>query len=189
MIAWLKSLLQRVGSFSVKVPIPAEKPLDLSDASKIHSVGAKGIELVRHFEGLYLTAYRCPADVWTIGYGHTGMKHNDGSVYKGRKITEEVAIELLKYDLGKFSEGVAKLVKVPVNQEQFDALVSFHFNTGALGKSTLLKALNRGDFEMAANEFGKWNKGGGKVLAGLTRRRRAEHRLFTDGVLDFSQVG
>ena len=145
------------------------------------------IDLVKHFEGLYLKAYLCPARVWTIGYGHTGLMHNDGTVYPGRNITESEAEALLRYDLEKFSGRVAKLVKVPLEQHQFDALVSFAFNVGegALGRSTLLKKLNGYNYSGAAEEFIKWNKGGGKVLAGLARRRKAERHLFATGELQF----
>jgi lysozyme len=142
-------------------------------------------DLVKHFEGLYLTAYLCPAGVWTIGYGHTGLKHKDGTVKAGRKITKAQAEELLKHDLSVFAPSVEKLVKVPLEQHQFDALVSFHFNTGALGKSTLLKKLNQNDKGGAALEFLKWTRGGGKVLPGLVRRRKAEQYLFNTGRLAF----
>ncbi len=145
------------------------------------------IDLVKHFEGLYLKAYLCPARIWTIGYGHTGLMHNDGTVYAGRKIDEGQAEALLRYDLEKFSGRVAKLVAVPLEQHQFDALVSFAFNVGegALVRSTLLKKLNGYNYAGAAEEFMKWNKGGGKVLAGLTRRRKAERHLFETGELKF----
>lgn len=150
------------------------------------NVSALGVQLVKHFEGLYLKAYLCPAKVWTIGYGHTGLKHNDGTVKKGRVITEEQAEALLMQDLNtKYAPDVRRLVKVPLEQHQFDALVSFHFNTGALGRSTLLKKLNQMDKGGAALEFLKWTKGGGKVLPGLVRRRKAEQYLFNTGRLAF----
>jgi len=152
---------------------------------KINSVG---IELVKHFEGLFLRAYLCPAKVWTIGYGHTGKTHNDGTVKRGLTISEREAESLLEFDLNtKYAPDVLRLVKVPLTQDQFNALVSFHFNTGALGKSTLLKKLNAGDYEGAAAEFRRWTRGGGRVLPGLVRRRRAERRLFETGQLAFFQ--
>lgn len=145
-------------------------------------------ELVRHFEGLYLKAYRCPAGVWTIGYGHTGLKHNDGSVFKGRTITRDEAEALLRHDLAnKYAPMVRGMVVAPLTQGQFDALVSFHFNTGALGRSTLLKKLHREDYLGAALEFGKWTKARdpktGKLveLRGLVRRRAAERAMFEGG--------
>ena len=150
------------------------------------NISAQCVDLVKHFEGLYLKAYLCPAEVWTIGYGHTGLKHNDGTVKAGRKITEAEAEALLMQDLNtKYAPGVRRLVKVPVTQHEFDALVSFHFNTGALGKSTLLKKLNQKDKGGAALEFLRWTRGGGKVLPGLVRRRKAEQYLFNTGRLAF----
>lgn len=143
-----------------------------------------GVQLVKHFEGLYLKAYLCPARVWTIGYGHTGLKHNDGTVKKGRTITEAEAEALLTQDLNtKYGPEVSRLVKVPLQQHEFDALVSFHFNTGALAKSTLLRRLNIGDRAGAAEEFLRWTKGGGKELPGLVRRRKSERYLFLTGRL------
>lgn len=135
----------------------------------------KGISLIKEFEGLSLDAYLCSAGVMTIGYGHTG------GVQKGDRITEKKAEELLQDDLKKFENGVLRLVRVPLNQNQFDALVSFAFNLGVgnLGKSTLLRKLNGGDFAGAATEFVRWNKAGGRELAGLTRRRNAEAELFS----------
>ena len=135
----------------------------------------KGISLIKEFEGLSLDAYLCSAGVLTIGYGHTG------GVQKGDRITAKKAEELLQDDLKKFENGVLRLVRVPLNQNQFDALVAFAFNLGVgnLGKSTLLRKLNDRDFRGAAAEFVKWNKAGGKELAGLTRRRIAEAELFS----------
>jgi lysozyme len=138
----------------------------------------RGLELVKHFESLFLKAYKDPVGIWTIGWGHTGLRHNDGTVYKGREITEEDAHQLLRHDMESFSERVESLVKVVLTDDQFDALTSFDFNTGALHKSTLLKKLNKGDYDGAAGEFEKWNKAGGKVLRGLTRRRKSEKNLF-----------
>lgn len=148
-------------------------------------VSEKCVTLVKHFEGLFLQAYLCPAKVWTIGYGHTGLKHKDGTVKRGRKITEKEADELLAYDLNQFAPAVTKLVTVPLAQHEFDALVSFHFNTGALGKSTLLKKLNAGDKAGAAAEFLRWTRGDGKILPGLVRRRKSEKYLFETGGLAF----
>lgn len=148
------------------------------------NISPKGIQLVKHFEGLFLKAYLCPAKVWTIGYGHTGLKHNDGTVMRGRTITEAEAEQLLTHDLNtKYAPEVERLVMVPLTQPQFDALVSFHFNTGALAKSTLLKKLNQNDKGGAAEEFLKWTRGGGRVLKGLVRRRQAERHLFLKGEL------
>jgi lysozyme len=158
----------------------------LSIAAGELSLSATGLELIKHFEGLYLTAYLCPANVWTIGYGHTGRRHNDGTVFKGLKISRIKASELLAEDMAKkYVPDVRRLITVPLTQAQFDALVSFHFNTGALGRSTLRRKLNAGDYAGAAAEFDKWTRGGGKVLKGLVRRRRSERHLFETGQLKF----
>lgn len=133
-----------------------------------------GIELIKKYEGCRLTAYKCPANVWTIGYGHTkGVK-------SGMKITKAQAEAYLKQDLVTYENAVSKYVKVPISQNQFDALVSFSFNcgTGALRTSTLLSKLNKRDYNGAANEFLRWNKANGKVLNGLVRRRTEERALF-----------
>lgn len=139
----------------------------------------KGIELIKEFEGCRLTAYKCPAGVWTIGYGHTGAV--DGKpVSAGMTITAAKATQLLKSDLAKFEAAVNSYVTAPITQNMFDALVSFAYNcgAGALKGSTLLKKLNAKDYEGAAAEFPKWNKAGGKVLNGLVRRRERERKLF-----------
>lgn len=141
-------------------------------------INANGLKLVKHFEGLYLKAYKDSVGVWTIGYGHTGLQHKDGTVYSGRVISEQKAEELLRYDMRQFEERVETFVKVPVDDNQFSALVSFDFNTGGLGKSTLLKKLNASDYRGAADQFLLWDKAGGKTLAGLTRRRKSERNLF-----------
>lgn len=135
----------------------------------------KGIDLIKSFEGLVLRAYRCPSDVWTIGYGHTGP-----DVYPTMQITEARAEDLLRQDLARFETGVLALVKVPLTQNQFDALVSFAYNVGlaALSTSTLLKYLNQNKRQLAASEFLRWNKSKGVVLGGLVRRRKAERDLF-----------
>lgn len=145
----------------------------------------KGIELIKSFEGLSLTAYKCPAGVWTIGFGHTGTV--DGKlIASGMKITEAKATELLKKDLAEFEAAVNGCVKAPITQNMFDALVSFAFNVGAgaLRRSTLLQKLNKSDYDGAADEFPKWNKAGGVVLNGLVRRRLAERKLFMDGAAE-----
>ncbi|WP_313284644.1 lysozyme [Stutzerimonas kunmingensis] len=134
----------------------------------------KGLDLIKSFEGLRLSAYKCPADVWTIGYGTTA------GVKPGQNITKERAEELLREDVKRFEAQVLRLVKVPLTQGQHDALVSFVYNLGAgnLSNSTLLRLLNAGDYAGAAAQFDRWNKAGGKVLAGLARRRAAERALF-----------
>lgn len=135
-----------------------------------------GRDLIKDFEKLRLVAYLpTPDDVWTIGWGHTkGVKQGD-------VCTVEQAEQYLTEDLDWSEWAVNTLVKVPINQNQFDALVSFTFNLGAgnFSQSTLLRKLNGGDYVGAALEFPRWNKQAGKVLAGLVRRRKAEQTLFT----------
>lgn len=134
--------------------------------------------LIKHFEGCSLEAYADPAtgaEPWTIGYGHTGPE-----VHPGMTITQDEADALLREDAEKVAKQITPMVHVPLSQEEFDALVCFVFNVGIgnFAKSTLLKKLNAGDYEGAANELPKWNKAAGKVMAGLTRRRNAERDLF-----------
>lgn len=142
----------------------------------------KGIRLIKLFEGCRLTAYPDPGtggDPWTIGYGWTHPV--DGKpVRPGMTIDEVTADRLLKTGLVGYENDVLKVVRVKLTQGQFDALVSFAYNVGsrALSTSTLLKKLNTGDYAGAADEFLRWNKAGGKVLNGLTRRREAERALF-----------
>lgn len=132
------------------------------------------VPIIKEFEGCKLKAYLCPAGVWTIGYGHT-----DG-VKEGDEITQQEADRLLADDVHSFSAGVQRLVTSDINRNQLGALTSFAFNVGLgnLRHSTLLRLVNKGDFVGAANQFPRWNKAGGKVLTGLTRRREAERKLF-----------
>lgn len=139
----------------------------------------KGIALIKEFEGCKLTAYQDSVGVWTIGYGWT--QPVDGKpIRAGMTINQETAGRLLKTGLVSYESDVSRLVKVGLTQGQFDALVSFTYNLGArsLSTSTLLRKLNAGDYAGAADEFLRWNKAGGKVLNGLTRRREAERALF-----------
>ncbi|MEX5803479.1 lysozyme [Citrobacter freundii] len=142
----------------------------------------EGIALIKGFEGCRLTAYPDPGTggtPWTIGYGWTHPI--DGKPVKpGMTIDQETADRLLKTGLVSYENDVLKLVRVKLTKGQFDALVSFAYNVGsrALSTSTLLKKLNAGDIKGAADEFLRWNKAGGKVLNGLTRRREAERALF-----------
>lgn len=139
----------------------------------------RGIELIKQFEGLELEAYQDIAGVWTIGYGHTGP-----DVQPNMRISERDAEELLKRDLKPREEGVQRLVSVGLNQNEFDALVSFVYNVGvgAFQGSTARKRLNKGDRVGAADALTWWNKAtvGGvlREVLGLTRRRAAEKALF-----------
>jgi len=145
-----------------------------------------GIDLIKTCEGLHkkcgtkngetlVTTYYCPANVLTIGYGTTGSK-----VRSGMQITESQAEQFLREDLEKFEKAVKKLVKVPLNGNEFSALVSFTYNCGegSFASSTALKRLNQGNKAGCVEALQWWNKGGGKVLPGLVKRRRAEGDLF-----------
>lgn len=133
-----------------------------------------GINLIKGFEGLELDAYLCPAKVWTIGYGHTkGVK-------QGQRITTNQADELLKEDLEVF-ENAVNVQSLNINQNQFDALVSFIYNLGigAFNRSTLLKKIKENSNDPTiAYEFSRWNKANGNVLSGLVKRRKAESTLY-----------
>ncbi|MCD8342519.1 MAG: glycoside hydrolase family protein [Clostridiales bacterium] len=150
------------------------------------TTSSTGLSLIKSFEGLCLTATKCAAGVWTIGYGHTGT-YNGKAVCSGMTITKSAAEKLLASDLEGFESAVNSYVTVSLNQNQFDALVSFAFNCGksALKGSTLLKKLNAGDYDAAAEQFLVWNKitvnGVKQESAGLTRRRKAERELFLTG--------
>lgn len=132
----------------------------------------KGIALIKSFEGCRLTAYLCPAGVWTIGYGHTA------GVVQGQTITQAQADELLKSDLVKYENYVIS-TGLTLNQNQFDALVSFTYNCGA---GNLKKLIANRTLPEIAEAMLLYNKGGGKVLAGLVRRREAERNLFLENV-------
>lgn len=138
------------------------------------TISTVGLALIKGFEGLQLKAYKCPAGIWTIGYGHTK------SAKPGQVINSTQADELLKADVKVFEKAV-NAQNLNLNQNQFDALVSFTYNVGAgnLQKSTLLKKakINPNDASIK-NEFAKWNKANGKVLPGLTLRRKAEAELY-----------
>lgn len=135
----------------------------------------KGIEFIIKEEGEVLHAYRCQAGVWTIGVGHTG------GVTPDMKITKEQSRELLKADLCRFEKVVNETIKHQLLQHQFDALVSFSFNVGteAFRKSTLAKKINsNAPYNEIREQFLRWNKAGGRVLAGLTSRRKREAKLY-----------
>lgn len=134
-----------------------------------------GLELTERFEGCRLTAYRDSRGIWTIGYGHTS------GVYPGMTCTQEQAEAWLAGDVNWAERVVDRLIHVQLTQGEFDALVDFTFNCGAgnFQHSTLLELINRGDISHAAAEFEKWDHAGGRVVAGLLRRRVAEAELFS----------
>lgn len=140
-------------------------------------ISQEGIDLIKKYEGCRLTAYKCPAGVWTIGYGHTR------GVSKGMTITREIAERLLKEDLAPFEKAVEG-IGVHLRRHEFDALVCLcynigegNFNSSTLRRKVIEKA--RKDAEIQA-EFRKWNKAGGKVLQGLVNRREEEARLWLE---------
>jgi lysozyme len=136
----------------------------------------EGIDaLLKKFEGCKLRAYRCPANVCTIGYGHTSAA-GAPAVTDGMTITQKQADEMLRRDLVKYETAVFNMVKQPLTQHQFDVLVDFAYNAGVgnLQSSTLLKKVNAAQFDAVPAELMKWTKGGGKVLPGLVKRRQAE---------------
>ncbi|WP_244651262.1 lysozyme [Rhizobium sp. CFBP 8762] len=155
---------------------PETAPAPVSGGMK---TSANGRKLIAEHEGNMLTAYQDSVGVWTIGVGHTSAA-GAPVVTKGMKITAAQSDEILSRDLANTEKEVRDLLKVDVTQNEFDALVSLGFNIGgtALGKSTLIRKLNAGDWAGAADQFLVWNKAKGRVLAGLTKRRKAERTLF-----------
>ncbi|MED5206291.1 MAG: lysozyme, partial [Pseudomonadota bacterium] len=152
-----------------------------------HTVGDAGLELIRRFEGCarkrtdgLIEAYPDPgtgAAPWTIGWGATGPDIGPGTVW-----TQQQCDDRLAQDLARHAREVAEAVQdAPTSQAQFDALTSFHYNTGAIRRATLLRLHRAGRFEEAADEFSRWTRAGGRVLNGLVRRRAAEKLLYRSG--------
>ena len=137
-------------------------------------ISQEGIDLIKHFEGCELESYRCSANVLTIGYGTTK------NVVEGMTITQQMAEEMLDKDLLEFEEYVDKLIEVPLNQSQYDALIAWTYNLGPtnLANSSLRKVLNKGAYDEVPAQMRRWNKSNGEVLTGLVRRREAESLLF-----------
>lgn len=138
------------------------------------NISDNGVKLIKGFEGLRLESYLDSVGVWTIGYGHTL------DVKQGQVINDKQANIYLTEDLKQVEQVIAENVRVPLNQNQFDALASFIFNLGggAFKRSTLLKKLNQGDYSGAALEFNRWVHAGKTILPGLVRRRKTESELF-----------
>ena len=144
-------------------------------------ISEKGLNLIKKYEGFSSRPYMCPANIPTIGYGSTYYPNGTKVKLSDDSISEDEATQILEYIAQKdFGSAVNKFVIVELTQNQFDALVSFAYNIGrtAFENSTLLKLLNRGEYEAAAEQFEKWNKSGGRVLSGLTKRRFDEQKLF-----------
>lgn len=139
----------------------------------------KGLKLIMEFEGFRSTAYKDQGGVLTIGYGHTD------NVYPGASISLQDAKDLLSKDINYKVSIIRSYITQELNDNQFSALVSFAYNlgTGALKGSTLLKLVNEGNFELASEQFERWDRVDGKEVNGLFRRRIAERDLFLDTVL------
>lgn len=162
------------GNSSAQTLPPSSMPVGAATPGAM-TISDKGVELIAKYEGCRLDAYKCPAGVWTIGYGHTaGVKEGD------KLPSQEAARELLKKDLEKYGGYVNDCVKknlitFPLNQNQFDALTSFCYNCG---NGNLQKLVSGRDAATVADKLLQYNKGGGKVLEGLVRRREEERALF-----------
>lgn len=160
----------------------------------VRTIGPGGIALIKQFEGLArlrpdgsVEAYPDPASSlartgsgsgapWTIGWGATGPGIGPGTVWTRSQCDARLEADLVRYA----ADVAAALDGAPTTQHQFDALVSFHYNTGAIARATLTKRHKQGDFSTAAAEFARWNRAGGRVLQGLVRRRAAEAQLYLD---------
>ena len=154
-------------------------------------VSQKCINQIKQDEGVRNRPYQCPALLWTVGVGHVIDPNHAKVKLADRKqlpipaswdrvLSNDEIDEILRKDLNRFEKGVLRLIKVPLTQGQFDALVSFSFNVGLgnLQNSTLRMKLNRGDYEGAAEQFLVWTKAGGKGLKGLVIRRTHEKEMF-----------
>lgn len=166
-------------------PMPAQPPKPPEPPpSQSGKTNAKGLDVIKGFEGLVLKAYPDPAtgsEPWTIGYGHTSMA-GEPKVYPGLTITAAQAEDILKRDLGVYEKAVSDAVTRTPTSDQFSAMVSLTFNIGGgnFRSSTVLRQHNAGNFAAAADAFLLWNKAGNPLqeMAGLTRRRRAERALY-----------
>lgn len=159
-------------------------------------ISKKGLELIKHHEGVRYKPYQCPAKLWTIGYGRVlypdqaripstpeGMAQRKAWPLRpedNRTWSIEEVDRILAKDVERFERGVERLITVRLTQNEFDAILSFAFNLGlgTLQRSTVRSALNRGDKEAAIESLRKYNKAGGKVLKGLDNRRKDEAALF-----------
>jgi lysozyme len=176
---------KRTGESSA-APIAASSPI----GKQPRSIGPAGLALIKQFEGCAkrrgdgtYAAYPDPGtggDPWTIGWGATGRCHvTGGGIGPGTVWTQAQCDARLEADLVRFAAGVSRAIgDAATSQPQFDALVSFHYNTGAIAKATLTRLHKAGDFAGAAREFGKWVNAGGKKMPGLVRRREAEAKLY-----------
>ncbi len=145
-------------------------------------ISEDGLELIKKFEGCETTAYQDSVGVWTIGFGHTK------GVEEGQTCSIEDAESMLANEMDEYEGYINNMVKVDLQQHEFDALVAWVYNLGPtnLGESTMLKVLNGGQFDRVPEEMNRWTRAGGKILEGLVRRRQAESLMFQD--LDWRQV-
>ena len=145
-------------------------------------ISEDGLELIKKFEGCETSAYQDSVGVWTIGFGHTK------GVEEGQTCSIEDAESMLADEMDEYEGYINNMVKVDLQQHEFDALVAWVYNLGPtnLGESTMLKVLNGGQFDRVPEEMNRWTRGGGKILEGLVRRRQAESLMFQD--LDWRQV-
>lgn len=148
----------------------------------MYKLNEKGLNLIKEFEGCFLKAYKCPANVLTIGYGHTDMAGLP-KVHPGMTITAQEAHDILVNDMIKYENGVKDALGDAINhlnENQFSACVSLCFNIGIAGfkRSSVARYIKANRLDVAATKFKLWNKGGGRVLRGLVRRRAAEAKLF-----------
>lgn len=144
-------------------------------------ISENGLNLIKQFEGFSSKPYLCPSQKATIGWGSTYYPDGKKVTLQDKEITEEKAFEILEFIANKdFGSNINKVVKVPLNQNQFDALVSFAYNigNGNFNSSTLLRWLNQGNYKEASMQLLRWDKSKGIVLNGLTKRRKAEKELF-----------
>ena len=145
-------------------------------------ISEDGLELIKKFEGCETTAYQDSVGVWTIGFGHTK------GVEEGQTCSIEDAESMLADEMDEYEGYINNMVKVELQQHEFDALVAWVYNLGPtnLSESTMLKVLNGGQFDRVPDEMNRWTRAGGKILEGLVRRRQAESLMFQD--LDWRQV-
>mgnify|MGYP003147742633 FL=1 len=145
-------------------------------------ISEDGLELIKKFEGCETTAYQDSVGVWTIGFGHTK------GVEEGQTCSIEDAESMLAEEMDEYEGYINNMVKVELQQHEFDALVAWVYNLGPtnLGESTMLKVLNGGQFDRVPDEMNRWTRAGGEILEGLVRRRQAESLMFQN--LDWRQV-
>jgi lysozyme len=192
----LLALVRRLLGPPSDAPIDDGAPMTESSAllaavpSAPRTISPAGVALIKRFEGCarlrsdgLVVAYPDPgtgAEPWTIGWGATGRDHiHGGRIGPDTVWTQGQCDERLAQDLRRYAADVARaLGEAPTSQPQFDAMVSFHYNTGAIARATLTRKHIAGDHAGAAREFARWNRAGGRVLKGLVRRRAAEAELY-----------